>query len=62
MERLQTYHKERISIDLNESFYELPFYTKRKALKDLEVWSSSDSSFSFNNNQTKACKIFKKPC
>ncbi|GAA9577554.1 hypothetical protein UBN69_13030 [Helicobacter pylori] len=84
MERLQTYHKERISIDLNESFYELPFYRreqlkylrdigttldtnlieayqlKEKALKDLEVWSSSDSSFSFNNNQTKACKIFKK--
>ncbi len=84
MERLQTYHKERISIDLNESFYELPFYKreqlkylrdigttldtnlieayqlKEKALKDLEVWSSSDSSFSFNNNQTKAYKIFKK--
>ncbi len=84
MERLQTYHKERISIDLNESFYELPFYRreqlkylrdigttldtnlieayqlKEKALKDLKVWSSSDSSFSFNNNQTKACKIFKK--
>lgn len=84
MERLQTYYKERISIDLNESFYELPFYKreqlkylrdigttldtnlieayqlKEKALKDLEVWSSSDSSFSFNNNQTKACKIFKK--
>ncbi|GAA7110511.1 hypothetical protein ID0214_10730 [Helicobacter pylori] len=84
IEKLQTYHKERISIDLNESFYELPFYKrgqlkylrdigttldtnlieayqlKEKALKDLEVWSSSDSSFSFNNNQTKACKIFKK--
>ncbi len=84
IEELQTYHKERISIDLNESFYELPFYKrgqlkylrdigttldtnlieayqlKEKALKDLEVWSSSDSSFSFNNNQTKACKIFKK--
>ncbi len=84
IEKLQTYHKERISIDLNESFYELPFYRreqlkylrdigttldtnlieayqlKEKALKDLEVWSSSDSSFSFNNNQTKACKIFKK--
>ncbi|WRE43793.1 SIR2 family protein [Helicobacter pylori] len=83
MEILQTYHKERISIDLNESFYELPFYKreqlkylrdigttldtnlieayqlKEKALKDLEVWSSSDSSFSFNNNQTKAYKIFK---
>ncbi|GAA8944872.1 hypothetical protein HpSLK40_05630 [Helicobacter pylori] len=83
MEMLQTYHKERISIDLNESFYELPFYKreqlkylrdigttldtnlieayqlKEKALKDLEVWSSSDSSFSFNNNQTKAYKIFK---
>ncbi|GAA7403731.1 hypothetical protein ID0688_09130 [Helicobacter pylori] len=84
MERLQTYHKERISIDLNESFYELPFYKrgqlkylrdigttldtnlieayqlKEKALKDLEVWSSSDSSFSFNNNQTKVCKISKR--
>ncbi|MGL2800394.1 SIR2 family protein [Helicobacter pylori] len=84
MERLQTYHKERISIDLNESFYELPFYTreqlkylrdisttldtnlikayqlKEKALKDLEIWSSSDSSFSFNNNQIKAYGIFKK--
>ncbi|GAA9583502.1 hypothetical protein UBN72_13220 [Helicobacter pylori] len=84
IEKLQTYHKERISIDLNESFYELPFYKrgqlkylrdigttldtnlieayqlKEKALKDLKVWSSSDSSFSFNNNQTKACKIFKK--
>ncbi len=84
MERLQTYHKERISIDPNESFYELPFYKreqlkylrdigttldtnlieayqlKEKALKDLKVWGSSDSSFSFNNNQTKACKIFKK--
>ncbi|EPZ92527.1 SIR2 family protein [Helicobacter pylori] len=83
MEMLQTYHKERISIDLNENFYELPFYKreqlkylrdigttldtnlieayqlKEKALKDLEVWSSSDSSFSFNNNQTKAYKIFK---
>ncbi|GAB0053556.1 hypothetical protein YGH029_08740 [Helicobacter pylori] len=83
MKMLQTYHKERISIDLNESFYELPFYKreqlkylrdigttldtnlieayqlKEKALKDLEVWSSSDSSFSFNNNQTKAYKIFK---
>nr|WP_276321147.1 SIR2 family protein [Helicobacter pylori] len=83
MEILQTYHKERISIDLNESFYELPFYKKEqlkylrdigttldtnlieayqlkeKVLKDLEVWSSSDSSFSFNNNQTKAYKIFK---
>lgn len=34
MERLQTYHKERISIDLNESFYELPFY-KREQLKYL---------------------------
>ncbi|WRB49425.1 SIR2 family protein [Helicobacter pylori] len=84
MERLQTYHKERISIDLNESFYELPFYKreqlkylrdigttldtnlieayqlKEKALRDLEIWSSSDNSFSFNSNQTKACKIFKK--
>ncbi|MGL2462562.1 SIR2 family protein [Helicobacter pylori] len=84
MERLQTYHKERILIDLNESFYELPFYKreqlkhirdigttldtnlieayqlKEKALKDLEIWSSSDSSFSFNSNQTKADGIFKK--
>ncbi len=84
MERLQTYHKERILIDLNESFYELPFYKreqlkhirdigttldtnlieayqlKEKVLKDLEIWSSSDSSFSFNSNQTKADKIFKK--
>lgn len=84
MERLQTYHKERILIDLNESFYELPFYTreqlkylrdigtildtnlieayqlKEEVLKDLEIWSSSDSSFSFNSNQTKADKIFKK--
>ncbi|WP_324684057.1 SIR2 family protein [Helicobacter pylori] len=84
MERLQTYHKERISIDLNESFYELPFYKreqlkylrdigttldtnlieayqlKEKALRDLEIWSSSDNSFSFNSNQTKADGIFKK--
>ncbi len=84
MERLQTYHKERILIDLNESFYELPFYKreqlkhlrdigtildtnlikayqlKEKALRDLEIWSSSDSSFSFNNNQNKADGIFKK--
>nr|WP_156581146.1 SIR2 family protein [Helicobacter pylori] len=84
MERLQTYHKERVSIDLNESFYELPFYTreqlkylrdigttldtnlieayqlKEEVLKDLEIWSSSDSSFSFNNNQIKAYGIFKK--
>ncbi len=84
MERLQTYHKERILIDLNESFYELPFYKreqlkhirdigttldtnlieayqlKEEVLKDLEIWSSSDSSFSFNSNQTKADKIFKK--
>ncbi|GAA7247704.1 hypothetical protein ID0469_04810 [Helicobacter pylori] len=38
MERLQTYHKERISIDLNESFYELPFY-KRGQLKYLrDIW------------------------
>ncbi|MGL2720976.1 hypothetical protein ACQJ7G_01540 [Helicobacter pylori] len=35
------------------------YQLKEKALKDLEVWSSSDSSFSFNNNQTKAYKIFK---
>ncbi|TPH89168.1 SIR2 family protein [Helicobacter pylori] len=84
MERLQTYHKERILVDLNESFYELPFYKreqlkhirdigttldtnlieayqlKEEVLKDLEIWSSSDSSFSFNSNQTKADKIFKK--
>nr|WP_205253765.1 SIR2 family protein [Helicobacter pylori] len=84
MERLQTYHKERILIDLNESFYELHFYKreqlkhirdigttldtnlieayqlKEEVLKDLEIWSSSDSSFSFNSNQTKADKIFKK--
>ncbi len=84
MERLQTYHKERILIDLNESFYELPFYKreqlkhirdigttldtnlieayqlKEEVLKDLEIWSSSDSSFSFNSNQTKADGIFKK--
>ncbi|GAA7476853.1 hypothetical protein MMM102_08160 [Helicobacter pylori] len=81
--KLEKYYEERISIDLNESFYELPFQEreqikyfrdinitldtnlieayqlKEKALKDLEVWSSSDSSFSFNNNQTKAYKIFK---
>ncbi|RVZ12385.1 SIR2 family protein [Helicobacter pylori] len=82
--KLEKYHEERISIDLNESFYELPFYKreqlkylrdigttldtnlikayqlKEKALKDLEIWSSSDSSFSFNNNQNKAYGIFKK--
>ncbi|GAA7852100.1 hypothetical protein HpCOL23_07120 [Helicobacter pylori] len=82
--KLEKYHEERISIDLNESFYELPFYKreqlkhirdigttldtnlieayqlKEKALKDLEIWSSSDSSFSFNSNQTKADGIFKK--
>ncbi|GAA9979528.1 hypothetical protein VN0965_10190 [Helicobacter pylori] len=82
--KLEKYHEERISIDLNESFYELPFYKreqlkylrdigttldtnlikayqlKEKALKDLEIWSSSDSSFSFNNNQNKADGIFKK--
>ncbi|GAA7233823.1 hypothetical protein ID0464_08450 [Helicobacter pylori] len=82
--KIEKYHEERVSIDLNESFYELPFYTreqlkylrdisttldtnlieayqlKEKALKDLEVWSSSDSSFSFNNNQIKAYGIFKK--
>ncbi|MBH0305296.1 SIR2 family protein [Helicobacter pylori] len=82
--KLEKYHEERVSIDLNESFYELPFYKreqlkylrdigttldtnlikayqlKEKALKDLEIWSSSDSSFSFNNNQNKADGIFKK--
>ncbi|WJI94848.1 SIR2 family protein [Helicobacter pylori] len=82
--KLEKYHEERISIDLNKSFYELPFYKreqlkylrdigttldtnlikayqlKEKALKDLEIWSSSDSSFSFNNNQNKADGIFKK--
>lgn len=82
--KLEKYHEERVSIDLNESFYELPFYIrerlkylrdigtildtnlikayqlKEKALKDLEIWSSSDSSFSFNNNQNKADGIFKK--
>ncbi|MGL2718705.1 SIR2 family protein [Helicobacter pylori] len=82
--KLEKYHEERISIDLNESFYELPFYTreqlkylrdisttldtnlieayqlKEKASRDLEIWSSSDSSFSFNNNQNKADGIFKK--
>ncbi|MGL2542971.1 SIR2 family protein [Helicobacter pylori] len=82
--KLEKYHEERISIDLNESFYELPFYKreqlkylkdigtildtnlikayqlKEKALRDLEIWSSSDSSFSFNNNQIKAYGIFKK--
>ncbi|GAA7399785.1 hypothetical protein BD0140_07640 [Helicobacter pylori] len=82
--KLEKYHEERISIDLNESFYELPFYKreqlkylrdigttldtnlikayqlKEKASRDLEIWSSSDSSFSFNNNQIKADGIFKK--
>ncbi len=82
--KLEKYHEERISIDLNESFYELPFYTreqlkylrdigtildtnlikayqlKEKVSRDLEIWSSSDSSFSFNNNQNKADGIFKK--
>ncbi|GAA8911409.1 hypothetical protein VN0128_03840 [Helicobacter pylori] len=84
--KLEKYYEERISIDLNESFYELPFQEreqikyfrdinitlntnlieayqlKEKALRDLEIWSSSDSSFSFNSNQTKADGIFKKPC
>ncbi|GAA8821260.1 hypothetical protein HpRN126_01380 [Helicobacter pylori] len=82
--KLEKYYEERISIDLNESFYELPFQEreqikyfrdinitlntnlieayqlKEKALRDLEIWSSSDSSFSFNSNQTKADGIFKK--
>ncbi len=82
--KLEKYHKERISIDLNESFYELPFQKreqikylrdinttlninlieayqlKEKVTRDLEIWSSSDSSFSFNNNQNKAYRIFKK--
>ncbi len=79
--KLEKYHEERISIDLNESFYELPFYKREqlKYLRDigtildtnlikayqlkekaLEIWSSSDSSFSFNNNQNKADGIFKK--
>ncbi|GAA7050203.1 hypothetical protein ID0181_09650 [Helicobacter pylori] len=82
--KLEKYHEERISIDLNESFYELPFQKreqikylrdinttlntslieayqlKEKALRDLEIWSSSDSSFSFNNNPNKAYRIFKK--
>ncbi|XNZ30279.1 SIR2 family protein [Helicobacter pylori] len=82
--KLEKYHEERVSIDLNESFYELPFYKreqlkylrdigttldtnlieayqlKEEVLKDLEIWSSSDSSFSFNNNQNKADGIFKK--
>ncbi len=82
--KLEKYHKERISIDLNESFYELPFQKreqikylrdinttlninlieayqlKEKVTRDLEIWSSGDSSFSFNNNQNKAYRIFKK--
>ncbi|GAA7634753.1 hypothetical protein HpMMM46_06350 [Helicobacter pylori] len=82
--KLEKYYEERISIDLNESFYELPFQEreqikyfrdinitlntnlieayqlKEKALRDLKIWSSSDSSFSFNSNQTKADGIFKK--
>ncbi len=82
--KLEKYHKERISIDLNESFYELPFQKreqikylrdinttfninlieayqlKEKVIRDLEIWSSSDSSFSFNNNPKKAYRIFKK--
>ncbi len=82
--KLEKYHKERISIDLNESFYELPFQKreqikylrdinttlninlieayqlKEKVTRDLEIWSSSDSSFSFNNNLKKAYRIFKK--
>ncbi|GAA8436812.1 hypothetical protein HpNP55_03140 [Helicobacter pylori] len=82
--KLEKYYEERISIDLNESFYELPFQEreqikyfrdinitlntnlieayqlKEKALRDLEIWSSNDSSFSFNSNQTKADGIFKK--
>ncbi|EKE80242.1 hypothetical protein OUS_1080 [Helicobacter pylori R056a] len=36
------------------------YQLKEEVLKDLEIWSSSDSSFSFNSNQTKADKIFKK--
>ncbi len=82
--KLEKYHEERISIDLNESFYELPFkkreqikylrdinttfninlieayQLKEKVIRDLEIWSSSDSSFSFNNNPKKAYRIFKK--
>lgn len=82
--KLDTYHKERRQIDLNERFYELPFHKreqlkylrdldatlksnlikayqlKEKALNDLEIWSSSDKSFSFNGNQMNAYRIFTK--
>ncbi len=74
--KLEKYHEERISIDLNDKREQLKYLKdigtildtnlikayqlKEKALRDLEIWSSSDSSFSFNNNQIKAYGIFKK--